>query len=187
MNAKARFIEGLRLLQDSVRQIDYFDTSAAVWRKKLVDGEIDFESLREVHEIKDWSRYKKDLAVELDALVRIAASEYATELSNCRKLSIALSQGFYKQGSPLVLDSITEVHALHSRLADESIDIVAFVDKLFAACKGSHADKGKAMAAKLADTQWEAYKEARGGRPIKQTIEQHFTKRSKDAATKKPK
>ncbi len=79
--------------------------------------------------------------------------------------------------------------------ADEvkSIDIVALVNKLFAECKGSYADKGEAMAFKLTDEQWEAYKKARAGRPITQTIEEYFTQRSKDAAkpkskaTKKPK
>lgn len=75
----------------------------------------------------------------------------------------------------------------------ESIDIVALVNKLFAECKGSHADKGKEMANKLTDEQWEAYKKARTGRPITQTVEEYFTQRSKDAAkpkskaTKKPK
>jgi hypothetical protein len=67
--------------------------------------------------------------------------------------------------------------------ADEvkSIDIIAHVNKLFAECKGSHADKGKAMKRKLTEELWEAYKKARTGRPITQTIEQYFTQRSKEA------
>ena len=86
--------------------------------------------------------------------------------------------------------------------ADEvkSIDIVAHVNKLFFECKGSYADKGKAMAFKLSDEQWEAYKSeckkrAKGGRPITKTIEQYFEGRCADEApitaeskaTKKPK
>jgi len=73
-----------------------------------------------------------------------------------------------------------------AKYSEETIDIISHVDKLFAECKGSHADKGRAMAKKLPNERWEAYKKARGGRPIEQTKQQHFTQRSKDAA-KKPK
>ena len=82
-------------------------------------------------------------------------------------------------------------------LESQSIDIIALVNKLFAECKGSQQAKGKEMANKLTDEQWEAYKKARTGRPITTTREQHFTQRYKNAnkpnatkkakATKKPK
>lgn len=82
-------------------------------------------------------------------------------------------------------------------LESQSIDIIALVNKLFAECKGSQQAKGKEMAVKLTDEQWEAYKKARTGRPITTTREQHFTQRYKNAnkpnatkkakATKKPK
>ena len=77
-------------------------------------------------------------------------------------------------------------------LESQSIDIIALVNKLFAECKGSHADKGKEMAGKLKDDQWEVYKKA-STHSITTTIEEYFTQRSRDAAknkskaTKKPK
>ena len=72
-------------------------------------------------------------------------------------------------------------------LDNHPFDVVLHVDRLFSESKGSHGDKGKAMAKELTSNQWEAYKQAKqanGGHPITQTIEQYFSNRSKAGAKK---
>lgn len=106
------------------------------------------------------------------------------ELIACRRIAVALED---EKVDPLqfVFDAKVEIDSFLD-VVEQPLDVLAHVDRLFADCTGSHADKGLEMASMLTDDEWEAYKEARGGKPITTTVEKHFAQRSKDAA-KSPK
>ena len=110
---KAWFVEGLRLLPDKIKAIELHHTSSLLASRRCLekaDGDIiaSSSSYRNHPDVKAWRAYRDDIVTELDAAVRIGG-EFGTSLRSCRKLSIALSQGFYRDESQLILDAISEV------------------------------------------------------------------------------
>ena len=110
---KAWFVEGLRLLPDKIRLIEMQHGSSLLASRRCLekaDGDImaSSSSYRNHPDVKAWHAYRDDIVTELDAAVRIGG-EFGTSLRSCRKLSIALSQGFYRDESQLILDAISEV------------------------------------------------------------------------------
>lgn len=116
MNAKTQYIEGLRQLAANIKAIEFYHT-AFVWagRHAMNEGRSFFEA-KDHPDIKAWRQFKDDIVAELNEAIKIELQDYESNLAFCRKLSIELSQGFYKDGSPLVFESITEVTALADRL-----------------------------------------------------------------------
>ncbi|MFN9415365.1 MAG: hypothetical protein ACK57V_23750, partial [Pirellula sp.] len=84
-------------------------------RRAMNEGRT-FSEADEHRDVKFWRQFKDDIVVELNTAVRIGLQHFESDLASCRKLSIELSQGFYKEGSPLIFESITEVTALADKL-----------------------------------------------------------------------
>jgi hypothetical protein len=118
---KAWFVEGLRLLPDKIRLIEMHHTSSLLasrrCREKATgDFMADAAAYRNHPDVIAWKTYQDDIVTELDAAVRVGG-EFAVDLHSCRKLSIALSQGFYQDDSTFILDAITEVCAVADKLS----------------------------------------------------------------------
>ena len=117
---KAWFVEGLRLLPDKLMGIQSYHLSSILasrrCREKAAGDLVVFSMHYRKHpDAIAWKKYKSDIVAELDAAVRIGG-EFAVDLHSCLNLSIALSQGFYLDDCPLILDAITEVVALAGKL-----------------------------------------------------------------------
>jgi hypothetical protein len=113
---KTWHIEGLRRLATNVKLIEFHHT-LSVWavRQAMNEGRSFFDA-KDHPDVKAWRQFKDDIVTELNAAVKIGLQDFESDLASCRKLSIELSQGFYKEGSPLVFDAITEVTALADKL-----------------------------------------------------------------------
>ncbi len=116
MNKRTEFVGGLRQLATNIKAIEFY-RMAFVWagRRAMNEGRT-FSEADEHRDVKFWRQFKDDIVVELNTAVRIGLQHFESDLASCRKLSIELSQGFYKEGSPLIFESITEVTALADKL-----------------------------------------------------------------------
>ena len=110
-----KFAEGLRRLSDNLSRIEHIDFEASLIRSKIASGEIDFESALHTPEVLAWKQFHDDIVLELNAVVAIG-QEQSIELPNCRKLSIALAQGYYDERSRLTLESIAELNSAFCKL-----------------------------------------------------------------------
>ena len=123
---KAWFVEGLRLLPDKIKAIELHHTSSLLASRRCLEksaGDIMASSAlyRKHPDAVAWKTYQNEIVAELDAVVRVGG-EFAVDLHSCRKLSIALSQGFYQDDSPLILDAIAEVCAAVDKLNSDVVD-----------------------------------------------------------------
>jgi hypothetical protein len=116
VNAKTQYIEGLRQLAANIKAIEFFHTAFVyAGRHAMNEGRSFFEA-KDHPDVKAWRQFKDDIVGELDAAIKVGLQDYEFVLASCRKLSIELSQGFYKDGSPLIFESITEVTALADKI-----------------------------------------------------------------------
>jgi hypothetical protein len=172
----------------------FFDRVVKGWKNQI--GE---EAIAAIH--NEETEFRRDVANRVLKTIRIAKTR-GVEFEQCWSLKVAIEDLSAANCRDFVFAAKIEIDRFIDALRvananNEAIDIIALVNKLFAECKGSQQAKGKEMANKLTDEQWEAYKKARTGRPITTTREQHFTQRYKNAnkpnatkkakATKKPK
>lgn len=136
---KAWFVEGVHLLPDKIKAIEqHYLISLLASRCPGVKAAGDLKTASESRrnhrmgeyvpgvsdertDVEVWEAYRADIVSELDAAVKIG-SEFAVDLAACRKLSIALSQGFYRDDSPLILDAIAEVVSLAGKLERMNTD-----------------------------------------------------------------
>ncbi len=110
-----KFVEGLRRLSDNLPRIENVDFEASLVRSKIASGEIDFKSALRTQGVLAWKQFRDDIVIELNAAVAIG-QEQSIELPNCRKLSIALAQGYYNERSRLTLESIAELDSCVCKL-----------------------------------------------------------------------
>ena len=116
---KAWFVDGLRLLPDKIKAIEYQYLLSVNATRKIHKGVFSIEAAKERRNDPDviaWNTYRDDIVAELDATVRVG-NEFIVDLPACRKLSIALSQGFYRDDSTFILDAIAEVAAATDKIA----------------------------------------------------------------------
>ncbi len=116
MNDKTQYIEGLRRLATNIKLIESYHTYSVWAGRHAMNSGLTFYEVKDHPDIKAWRQFKDDIVVELDAAIKIGLQDYESDLASCRKLSIELSQGFYRDGSPLIFEAITEVTALADRL-----------------------------------------------------------------------
>ena len=117
-DSKAWFVEGLRLLPVKLRDIQSYHLGSVLASRSCRTGDLlaDAAEYRKHPDAIAWKAYQNEIVQELDAAVRLSI-EFAVDLPSCRKLSIALAQGFYEDGSPLILDAITEVCSVADKLS----------------------------------------------------------------------
>ena len=107
--------EGLHGLVENISQIDYH---------RLLSGHVIREAqlppvysvLKEIPEYMEWREFQAAIIDELNAAVR-HCSEHSIELPQCRKLAIALEHGYYRDGDPILLETLAELHAAVASLA----------------------------------------------------------------------
>lgn len=114
---KQWFREGVENLIRNIKSIDYHRNEFLfAVREAMKEGRGPRDTLTLPERI-EWNQFRDDICAELKAAVRIAADDFNSELLNCRKLEIALSDGFYHDGSPLIFECIVELSALADQLS----------------------------------------------------------------------
>jgi hypothetical protein len=149
------------------------------WETRL-EGGLDKEQ-------EEHFRQDAEGVVELIQQAKTIAKDLKKEVPSLKIARQALGCYDFKAVVEVLYSAMAEISDLQELDSETRSDIVAHVDRIFSECKGSHGDRGKAMAKELTGDQWEAYKQARqanGGHPITQTIEQYFSNRSKAGAKK---
>lgn len=116
MSSQSWFVEGLRKLAGSIKEIEYYQTGSkyAIWQAMNQEGNP--LAAKDHPDVKAWRQFNGDIVIELNAAVKIGLEQYGADLACCRKLSVELSQGFYKDGSSTTFEAIVEVVALADKL-----------------------------------------------------------------------
>lgn len=114
---KQWFREGVENLIRNIKSIDYHRNEFLfAVREAMKEGRGPRDTLT-LPERTEWNQFRDDICAELKAAVRIASEDFNSELLNCRKLAIALSEGFYQDGSPLIFECIVELSAFADQLS----------------------------------------------------------------------
>ncbi|AMV31581.1 hypothetical protein VN12_05640 [Pirellula sp. SH-Sr6A] len=208
MSSQSWFVEGLRKLAGSIKEIEYYQTGSeyAIWQAMNQAGNP--LAAKDHPDVKAWRQFKEDIVVELNAVVKIGLQQYGADLACCRKLSVELSQGFYKDGSSTTFDAIVEVVALADKLEfcstsreneaggscdnfndnitqvrnDIDAKVAAIVNRVMRR-KLSQTEKGKAIADQVTESDWTAFATAHG---TTQDPVSYFTKLVQDIDRERP-
>lgn len=122
MQKKQFFVDGLSLLADNIKLIDYHQvTSRYAIQQSKVAAPV-YSELKQIPEYMEWREFRSALVDELRAAVSMGR-DYDIELRSCSRLGIALCDGFFQEQSPLVFDAIVEIREAIDTLAETLCDV----------------------------------------------------------------